>query len=296
MARTADDDWDIVTSVGHTALNVCAARALDSRLQPALANDDFAASFVAAAGEPSFAAAVANNDMASVAGFNARWVGVRTRFFDDYFARACGAGIRQAVILAAGLDCRGYRLAWPAGCSVFEVDRPQVLEFKQQVLDEMNAVPTARRVVVATDLRHDWVKALLDAGFDPARPTAWALEGLLMYLPGVAQDALFERLHEYSSAESQIAVELGPDPGGVKEWAKGFAAIEELSGQGSVHELWYDDPRVDTKRWLTESGWDVTDVDLVDRATNVYGRGLDGLPLIHDRHLRTKFFTARRNA
>src|ERR1700743_2313899 len=101
MSRAAGDTWDIVTSVGFTALAVCAARALDAALEPPLANDPFAAGFVTAAGEPKLMAAVDGTDMTSAAAFNAQWVGVRTRFFDDYFTCA-GRGTRQAVILAAG--------------------------------------------------------------------------------------------------------------------------------------------------------------------------------------------------
>src|SRR5579884_2887449 len=134
MARTAGDTWDIVSSVGFTALAVTAARALDAALDPPLAHDVYAARFVAAAGEPNLAAAVANTDMSSAAAFNAQWVGVRTRFFDDFFTRAGQSGAQQAVILAAGLDSRAYRLTWPANFTVFEIDQPKVLEFKQQEL------------------------------------------------------------------------------------------------------------------------------------------------------------------
>lgn len=294
MARTAGDSWDIVTSVGLTALAVCAARALDAALDPPLANDDFAAGFVLAAGEPNLAAAVTEADTASAAGFNARWVGVRTRFFDDFYVRAVRSGVRQAVILAAGLDCRAYRLAWPSGCTVFEVDQPRVLEFKQQVLDARDAVPSTRRVTVAVDLREDWAGALTAAGFDPAEPTAWALEGLLPYLPGSAQDALFERLHELSAPGSQIAAELGPDQGEVRDFAESMQTITQLGTQPPVYDLWYDDPRTDTREWLAERGWTVAGVDLVDKAANEYGRPFQGLPPIFERLMRTKFFTATR--
>jgi len=294
MARTAGDTWDIVTSVGFTALAVCAARALDAALDPPLANDPFAARFVTAAGEPNLIAAVANTDMTSAAAFNAQWVGVRTRFFDDYFTQAAQSGTRQAVILAAGLDSRAYRLQWPSGCTVFEVDQPQVLEFKQQVLDTQGATPSTRRVTVAVDLRDDWAGALIEAGFDPGQPTAWALEGLLPYLPGPAQDALFERLHGLSAAGSHIAAELGPAPGEIREFADSVPTISQDSDQPPVAELWYDDPRTDTKDFLAERHWRVTGADLVATAADEYGRAFDDLPTVFDRLLRTKFFSAVR--
>jgi methyltransferase (TIGR00027 family) len=294
MPRTAGDTWDIVTSVGFTALAVCAARALDAALDPPLANDQFAAGFVAAAGEPNLIAAVTNCDMASTVAFNAQWVGVRTRYFDDFFARASQSGSRQAVILAAGLDCRAYRLVWPADCTVFEVDQPRVLGFKQQVLDQQGAVPSTRRVTIATDLREDWASALIAAGFDPDQPTAWALEGLLPYLPGPAQDALFERLHELSAVGSQIVAELGPEPGELEEFGESMLTISQDGIQPPVVDLWYDDSRANTKDWLAERDWAVTSADLVDKAANEYGRPFRGLPPVFERLLRTKFFTAKR--
>ncbi|OBJ13672.1 SAM-dependent methyltransferase [Mycobacterium colombiense] len=294
MTRSAGDTWDIVTSVGFTALAVCAARALDAALRPPLANDAFAAGFVAAAGEPNLIAAVDNADMSSAAAFNAQWVGVRTRFFDEFFADAGRSGTRQAVILAAGLDSRAYRLEWPAGHAIFEVDQPRVLEFKQQVLDRQGAVPSTRRVTVATDLRDDWAGELIAAGFDPGQPTAWALEGLLPYLPGAAQDALFDKLHDLSAVGSHIAAELGPAPGEVQEFADNVPTISQDTGQPPVAELWYDDPRTDTKDFLAQRGWQVTGVDLVDKAAAEYGRPFQELPVVFDRLMRTKFFTAVR--
>lgn len=294
MARSAGDTWDIVTSVGFTALAVCAARALDAALRPPLANDAFAAGFVAAAGEPNLIAAVDNADMSSAAAFNAQWVGVRTRFFDEFFAGASRSGIRQAVILAAGLDSRAYRLEWPAGHTLFEVDQPRVLKFKQQVLDRQGAIPSTRRVTVATDLRDDWAGELIAAGFDPDQPTAWALEGLLPYLPGAAQDALFAKLHELSAVGSHLGAELGPAPGELQEFADNVPTISQDTGQPPVADLWYDDARTDTKVFLAERGWQVTGVDLVDRAATEYGRPFQELPVVFDRLMRTKFFIAVR--
>ena len=295
MARTAGDTWDIVSSVGFTALAVTAARALDAALDPPLAHDDYAAKFVAAAGEPNLAAAVADTDMNSAAAFNAQWVGVRTRFFDDFFTRAAQSGAQQAVILAAGLDSRAYRLTWPADFTVFEIDQPRVLEFKQQELDRLGATATTRRITIATDLRDDWAGSLLAAGFDSGRPTAWALEGLLPYLPGAAQDVLFEKLHELSAADSLIAAELGPQPGEVREFADSIPPIAQDGTQPQIADLWYDDPRTDTKSWLAEQGWAVHHADLVQNAAEEYGRPFHELPSAFERLMRTKFFTATRN-
>jgi methyltransferase (TIGR00027 family) len=290
--RTEGDTWDILTSVGFTALSVCAARALDAVLTPPLANDEYAARFVAASGEQNLAAAVAAADPGSSPASNAKWVGVRTRFFDDFFTRTVQSRTRQVVILAAGLDSRAYRLPWHPGTTIFEIDQAQVLDFKQRVLDDTRAVPTARRVTVSVDLRDDWPAALGNAGFDPGMPSAWAIEGLLPYLPGAAQDDLFEHLHALAAAGSDIAVELGPEPGQTKEFDDGLPS--DGDGLPRVGDLWYDDPRRDARAWLAERDWTMTDVDLVAKAAHEYGRPIGGLPAIFEDFLRTKFFTATR--
>lgn len=298
MVRTEGDSWDIVTSVGYTALAVAAGRALDAKLDPPLAYDEHAAGFVAAAGAPKLAAAVASGDMTSAAAFNAQWVGVRTRFFDNFFADAAGAGVRQHVILAAGLDSRAYRLPWPAVTTVFELDQPKVLQFKDEVLRRSGAQPSAIRVTVAVDLRDDWPTALREAGFDTGQPTGWILEGLLPYLPGAAQDALFERLNELSAPGSRVAAELGPNPGELERLAASIATVVDDTSDGeaqpNLRDLWFDDPRVDTKAWLAERGWAVTDANLIDAAVT-YGRPLHDLPQAFEKFLSTKFFTAIRD-
>ncbi|AMT73140.1 SAM-dependent methyltransferase [Mycobacteroides immunogenum] len=298
MVRSEGDSWDIVTSVGHTALAVAAGRALDARLDPPLAHDDHAAAFVAAAGAPELAAAVAAGDMTSSAAFNAQWVGVRTRFFDNFFADAAGAGVRQQVILAAGLDSRAYRLPWPAITTVFELDQPKVLQFKEEVLRRSGAQPSARRVPVAVDLREDWPAALRVAGFDAGQPTGWILEGLLPYLPGAAQDALFERLNVLSAPGSWVAAELGPEPGELDRLASSIkTAVDDTSDGGTqpnLRDLWFDDPRADTKAWLGGHGWTVTPANLVEAAIT-YGRPLHDLPQAFETFLSTKFFTAVRD-
>jgi methyltransferase (TIGR00027 family) len=129
---------------------------------------------------------------------------VRTRYFDEFFAQGAKAGIRQAVILASGLDSRTHRLRWPSGTTVFEIDQPRVIEFKTATLTDLGAGPLADRRVVAIDLRQDWPAALRQAGFDADRPTAWIAEGLLGYLPPDAQDQLLDNITALSAEGFQI--------------------------------------------------------------------------------------------
>jgi methyltransferase (TIGR00027 family) len=102
---------------------------------------------------------------------------VRTRVFDDFLMDACVRGCRQVVLVAAGLDTRAFRLSWPAGVSLFEIDLPAVLAFKEQVLTSTDAAPRCHRVAVPADLREDWSSQLVTAGFQPATPTVLLLEG-----------------------------------------------------------------------------------------------------------------------
>lgn len=227
--RYEGDTWDLASSVGVTATMVAAARAVASRADRPLIDDPFAEPLVRAVGvdllsrlasgelHPSELNDVHDGAPGSVssAGAMSRMadnMAVRTKFFDEFFLAATRAGIRQVVILAAGLDSRAYRLPWPPGTVVYEVDQPEVIEFKSRTLTELGAAPTADRRAVAIDLREDWPAALRAAGFDPGLPTAWSAEGLLGYLPPEAQDRLLDTITELSAPGSRLATESAPNP------------------------------------------------------------------------------------
>ena len=220
MVRTDDDSWDLASSVGATATMVAAARALAAKEPEPLIQDAFAEPLVKAVGIEFFSRLVDGELTASEidddAEFNIQrlihMLAVRTRFFDDFFAESGRAGVRQVVILAAGLDSRAYRLNWPTGAVVYEVDMPDVIEFRTRTLAGLGAEPTAERRTVAIDLRDDWPTALRRSDFDDASPTAWSAEGLLMYLPPHAQDRLFDNITELSAPGSRLATEYHPDP------------------------------------------------------------------------------------
>ncbi|WP_228001637.1 class I SAM-dependent methyltransferase [Nocardia australiensis] len=277
--RTDGDTWDIVSSVGRTALGVATFRALETADPNPLIRDDYAPLFVEAAGEPHFIGLLADPSALAGTPLVPGFMGFRTRFFDEFFLSAAQGGVRQAVIMAAGLDARAYRLDWPAGTRVFEVDQPKVLEFKEKVLTEHDARPKADRRAVAVDLRDEWPTALEKAGFDPDRPTAWSAEGLLPYLPGTAQDALFEQIDELSALGSRVGVEsfvAGTD-------VERFATVESkyfdknLFGDIDLTELFYDDERADPAQWLAERGWSVRAFSPAELAS-AYGRSVPELP------------------
>lgn len=270
--RTHDDSWDIASSVGTTAVMVAAARAAETASVDPLISDPYARMLVEGAGggvwglmmdEDWVARAVdIDPEGAAIFAHMGSYQAVRTRFFDDFFTAAGGAGIRQVVILASGLDSRAYRLNWPAGTTVFEIDQPKVLEYKESVLSEHGVRPTSTRREVAVDLRHDWPKVLREAGFDASTPTAWLAEGLLMYLPADAQDRLFTQITELSAAGSRIAVETAPTQAEERrqQMKERFEIIKEKFGitdSLDVGELMYNDPdRADVAEWLGAHGWD----------------------------------------
>lgn len=264
MSRTDSDSWDLASSVGATATMVAAARALATREPNRLIDDPFAAALVRAVGLDFFTRlADGEIPLSTIEGDEPRVmadvIAVRTRFFDDFFIDAGTAGIRQAVILASGLDSRPYRLPWPQGSTVYEIDQPKVIEFKSTTMTAIGVTPTAQRRTVSIDLREDWPAALRRSGFDEAQPTAWSAEGLLAYLPPDAQDRLFDNITALSAPGSHLATEYHPDGGST------FAARAKTMGsQWQQHgldvdlsQLFYAGERNPVVEYLTGHGWQV---------------------------------------
>lgn len=270
MARSDGDSWDLASSVGATATMVAAGRAIATNAEHPLFDDPFAAPLVRAVGIDAFTMMVDGTiDIAAVAPDAAAQVqsnidemAVRTKFFDDYFVASGAAGVTQAVILAAGLDARAYRLPWADGTVVYEVDQPDVIEFKTRTLADLGASPTAERRTVPVDLREDWPAAMRAAGLDPNRPIAWCAEGLLIYLPQEAQDRLFDSIHELSAPGSTVATEFVP---GMRDFdpEKARAAADTFSRLGlemDMPSLVYHGERTSAADYLATKGWQMTGV------------------------------------
>lgn len=264
MARTDGDTWDLASSVGATATGVAASRALASKQPDPLINDPFADALVKAVGlEHCNRIADGELEYGDDPLFNPQQmceqIAVRTRFFDDFFIGATSAGIRQAVILASGLDTRAYRLPWSRDAVVFEIDQPQVIEFKSGVLASLGANPAADRRTVAIDLRDNWPAALRDSGFDPTTPAAWIAEGLLIYLPPDAQDRLFDNITALSAPGSRLATEHMDIQGSPDEWTEKLSERSRRMGSNiDLAELFYTGDRNAAGGYLTSKGWDVT--------------------------------------
>jgi methyltransferase (TIGR00027 family) len=270
MPRAHDDNWDLASSVGATATMVAAGRAMATRDPRGLINDPFAEPLVRAVGLDFFIKMMDGElDLTAFEDFSpvraqamVDGMAVRTKYFDDYLITATGTGLRQVVILASGLDSRAYRLPWPAGTVAYEIDQPQVIEFKTTTLADIGAEPTATRRTIPIDLRADWPAALGAAGLDTSAPTAWLAEGLLIYLPPDAQDRLFDSITSLSAPGSTIATEFVP---GIVDFD--VARVQGMSNPFREHgvdidmaSLVYTGERNHVLDYLGAKGWQVEGV------------------------------------
>ncbi|CAM3019573.1 SAM-dependent methyltransferase [Mycobacterium intermedium] len=293
--RSDDDQWDIVSSVGYTALLVAGWRAVHALSPQPLVVDDYAESFIRASGDPYLTGLLDKPEQSEDETTFPKLYGVQTRFFDDFFISAGQAGIRQAVIVAAGLDSRAYRLDWPSGTVVFEVDLPKVLEFKTRVLDGRGARPKARRGEVAADLRTDWPTPLQQAGFDPHTPSAWSVEGILPYLNDEAQTALFTRIGDLSAPGSRLAIgALGSrlDHAQLSALEASHPGVD-MSGDVDFSALTYE-TKTDPAQWLAAHDWTVDPVRTNPELQIGYGLTPTDVDRKLDEFMRSKYINASR--
>jgi methyltransferase (TIGR00027 family) len=267
--RSDNDSWDITTSVGSTALFVAAARGLEAQKPTPAVVDEYAEVFCRAAGgmwadvldgKPTDLP-LTTTDFGE---YFVNYLAARTHYFDGYFAAAADAGVRQIVLLAAGLDSRAYRLAWPAGTVVFELDRREVLDFKGEALAACGATPSADRREIAVDLREDWPQALQHSGFDADAPSAWIAEGLLIYLPASAQGELFSSVDALAAQGSHIAVE-DTVPLDTETFAlKRRESLYQTADGNNFFTLTYNERHAVADQWLAQHGWDAAVTPLND--------------------------------
>ncbi len=258
-------DGGLPAGVGETALGAAAVRAAESRHADRLFDDRYAEAFLAAA------PGAFDLEQRTGAGVLASWgaalsshVVTRTRFFDDYLLAATADGLGQVVLLGAGLDTRAFRLPWPDGVRLFELDLPDVLAFKERVLVERSAVAGCERTTIGVDLRTDWAVPMRRAGLARVEATAWLAEGLLIYLSENEAVTLLDRVGALSAVGSRVAFEVG-----------GGASLRAQAGQLPAMQqyvgLWQGG-LPDAAGWLAEHGWRP---ELHDRAAAAadHGRG-----------------------
>jgi methyltransferase (TIGR00027 family) len=251
------------SGVWATAVGVARVRALETERENALFRDPLAQAFATAGGlwpsspPPDDEAARRRRLAVSFS------IVIRTKFLDDLLQQASASGVRQVVLLGAGMDSRAFRMDWPEGTRLFEVDTAAPLDFKASVLRQERAVARCERITVAMDLREDWPGALAAAGHDPAVPTAWIAEGLLIYLPEDAVQSLLERVGALSAAGSRMGLTLG-SRGAVERFRRDAAP-------GSAASMWVWEMPEDPVGWLDGLGWDAETFTLRERA-EAYGR------------------------
>lgn len=247
-----------LSAVSKTALAVARVRAHESAAGDALFNDPYAGAFLAASGEP-MRPRRTPGPLATALRFQTV---IRTRFYDDLLLHS---GCDQVVLLAAGLDARAYRLPWPPGTRLYELDLPPVLEFKHRVLAAESAEPRCDRTAVPADLLSPaWADRLVEAGFDPGRPTAWLIEGLLVYLTAEEAATLLSTVGQLSAPASRLALERG---------RSGQTVLDDPS-IAHITSLWKGGLGSGTADWLDQHGWHAESHPL-DTVAADYGRPMD---------------------
>ena len=262
------------SGVWATAVGVARVRALETERENALFHDPLAQAFAAAGGlwpsSPPLPGDEAARRRRLAVAFS---IVIRTKFLDDLLQEASASGVRQVVLLGAGMDSRAFRINWPEGTRLFEVDTAAPLDFKDSVLRQERAVARCERITVPVDLREDWPGALAAAGHDPAEPTAWIAEGLLIYLPEDAVELLLARISAQSAAGSRMGLTLG-SRGVIERFAADAAP-------GSAASMWVSEMPDDPVGWLAGHGWEASCHTLRERAV-AYGRPVSTLPQHED--------------
>jgi methyltransferase (TIGR00027 family) len=245
----------ITDPISLTARLTAAARARESRRPDRLFEDPYAA---ALAGPEGFAFMQRTEDAARVPGAPAApdgnpYIAIRTRAFDDFFVDEFAAGAPlQVVMLAAGLDSRAYRLHWPDGTHLYELDRPAVLDAKQAILDGLGARARCHRQAVPVDLLADWTGPLTAAGFDPARRSLWLIEGLFPYLEQDAAAALLARAASRAAPGSRLATDIVSQSFLDSPWTRAY--LQALERAGAPWKFGTDQP----EDFLAAQGWSAT--------------------------------------
>ena len=172
----------------------------------------------------------------------------RTLFLDEVFTTGAADGVRQFVILGAGLDARAFRLDLGPDAVFYELDRPAVTEVKEQLVAEHSLVAHGQRRVVSADLAGDWLTELRSAGFRPGEPTCWLAEGLLAYLDTDVVWQTIAAITSASAAGSRIGLTVRLP--GARPPEDPFA---------SVASMWKPDPGIVDR--LVASGWECRSAD-----------------------------------
>jgi len=239
------DDEARLAAVGATAVTVAICRAAErERVEPWFT--DPLADYVARTAEPT----AATNPKPGLI----FWVAVRTRFLDELVASAISSGVRQVVLLGAGLDARAFRLDLPDDVTIFEIDRSSVHELKTRLLNQAGLTATCERRAVVADLASsDWLDALGSQGWTSIAPTCWLAEGLLIYLKPEPRDALLRELANASAPGSRLGI------------------TATSSARAAQVGIWESGVDGEVPEWMADLGWSAT-VTTLPEAAATFGR------------------------
>ena len=241
---SVDKRWH--ASLAATARWTAAARSEESTWADGLFNDPWAAELAGEEGQRWLSQMTGRT-------FGTAPMIIRTRYFDDFLQDAVvERGLRQVVLLAAGLDTRAYRLEWLAGSHLFELDQPEVLQYKAEVLAGAAAEPICQRTAVAVDLAEPWGDALLSAGFDKQLPAVWLLEGFLYYIFPEQITPILDRVATLSAPASRLGFDIINEHTLLSPITHTW--VEMQARQGAPWIGWLDDPQ----GFLVERGWEVS--------------------------------------
>ena len=252
LIRKYDEIMSISDPVSLTARWTAAARAVESRREDRLFNDPFAE---ALAGRQGFAFLQQVDSARRATGVTSQadnpYLTIRTRFIDDFLkGPLVASSVRQVVVVAAGLDARAYRLAWPRGTCVFELDRHEVLEAKRTVLDRLGAQPHCECRSVAVDLAHPWQEALVVSGFDKANLSLWIVEGLFPYLDEPGARGVLAQISALAKIGSTIVADVVGKSFLESAWTRPF--LQALAAANAPWKFGCDHP----DELFRSYGWD----------------------------------------
>lgn len=247
--------------LASTACWIAAIRARESERSDCLFNDPWAALLAGQIGPSWF-----DRMPTELNSGNEMVIAIRIKFFDDFLLRAVAEHqIRQVVLMAAGMDTRAFRLTWPEGTQLFELDQPELFAQKEQLLASAGASPTCSRQTIGVDLREPWADALQQAGFDPLQRSVWLLEGLLHYLPDSAVSNLLDAITTLSASESWLGFDVVNHEMRTAPWTRSWMEAMEKSGAPWLFSM--DEPEA----VLAERGWTTTVLQLGEESAN-FGR------------------------
>jgi methyltransferase (TIGR00027 family) len=196
------DNSPLIRNISDTARWVAVYRARESERPDAVFRDPYARALAGDRGEQ-----IAN---ALPVGQQNAWAWTaRTYLFDRFVAQQVAAGADVVLNLAAGLDARPYRMDLPASLRWVEVDLPEILEYKEQVL--AGATPRCALERVRLDLFNvDARRGLFARVARDARHAVVIAEGLLIYLMPDAVQALGRDLAAIPAIQQWIVDIVSP--------------------------------------------------------------------------------------